>query len=228
MFVSRATLVVFLFGQLRYLAQFQLSYFDRYVCTLRNFTSLISFVTFISRATLSVFLFGLLCLYLGQLQLSSYLDCYVCISGNYSCPLVWIVTFVSRATTAVLLFGLLHLYLAQLKLSSYLDCYICILHNSISRNESLFLISIVTFLSLAISAVFLLGLLRLSLGNLSCLLIWIVTFVSPATFAIFLFGSIRFYLSQLQLFSYLDCYVCISRNLSCFPIWTVTFVSCAI
>ena len=180
--LSRAILAVFFRSLRLYLAQFYLSYFIRYVYISRNFICFfIWIVMFVSRAATAVLLFGLLRLYLG----------------NYSCPLVWIVTFVSRATTAVLLFGLLHLYLAQLKLSSYLDCYVCILHNSISRNESLFLISIVTFLSLAISAVFLLGLLRLSLGNLSCLLIWIVTFVSPATFAIFLFGSIRFYLSQL-------------------------------
>ena len=195
-----------------YLVQLKLSsYLDRYVCISRNFSCFPIWIVTLSRAILAV-LFRSLRLYLAQFYLSYfiryvyisrnficffYLDCYVCISGSYSCPLIWIVTFVSRATTAVLLFGLLRLYLAQLKLSSYLDCYVCILHNSISRNESLFLISIVTFLSLAISAVFLLGLLRLSLGNLSCLLIWIVTFVSPATFAIFLFGSIRFYLSQL-------------------------------
>ena len=186
------------------------SYLDRYVCISRNFSCFPIWIVTLSRAILAVLfrwlrlylaqfylIFHSLRLYLAQLYLFFYLDCYVCISGSYSCPLIWILTFVSRATTAVLLFGLLRLYLAQLKLSSYLDCYVCILHNSISRNESLFLISIVTFLSLAISAVFLLGLLRLSLGNLSCLLIWIVTFVSPATFAIFLFGSIRFYLSQL-------------------------------
>ena len=179
------------------------SYLDSYVISRNLSCFLISIVTFVPCAILPL-LFHSLRLYLAQLYLFFYLDCYVCISGSYSCPLIWIVTFVSRATTAVLLFGLLRLYLAQLKLSSYLDCYVCILHNSISRNESLFLISIVTFLSLAISAVFLLGLLRLSLGNLSCLLIWIVTFVSPATFAIFLFGLLRLYLSQFKLFSYLD------------------------
>ena len=128
--LSRAILAV-LFRSLRlYLAQFYLSYFIRYVY-------IAQFYLF--------FLFGLLCLYLGQLQLSSYLDCYVCISGNYSCPLVWIVTFVSRATQAVFLFGLLRLYLAHFKLFSYLDCYVCILHNL-----SCFLIWIVTFVSCTI------------------------------------------------------------------------------
>ena len=164
--LSRAILAV-LFRSLRlYLAQFYLSYFIRYVYISRNFICFfIWIVMFVSRAATAVLLFGLLRLYLGQLQLSSCLECYVCISRNSTCLLIWIVTFVSRATTAVLLFGLLRLYLAQLKLSSYLDCYVCILHNSISRNESLFLISIVTFLSLAISAVFFFS-------------IWIVTFVS--------------------------------------------------
>ena len=123
---------------------------------------------FVSRAATAVLLFGLLRLYLGQLQLSSCLDCYVCISGNYSCPLVWIVTFVSRATQAVFLFGLLRLYLAQLYLAQrkpvsyfdryvsiscyfscflffYLDCYVCILHNL-----SCLLILIVTFVSCTI------------------------------------------------------------------------------
>ena len=166
------------------------SYLDSYVIS-RNFSCfLISIVTFVPCAILPL-LFHSLRLYLAQLYLFFYLDCYVCISGSYSCPLIWILTFVSRATTAVLLFGLLRLYLAQLKLSSYLDCYVCILHNSISRNESLFLISIVTFLSLAISAVFFFS-------------IWIVMFVSCTILAVFLFGLLRLYLSQFKLFSYLD------------------------
>ena len=144
--LSRAILAV-LFRSLRlYLAQFYLSYFIRYVS--RNFICfLIWIVMFVSRAATAVLLFGLLRLYLGQLQLSSCLDCYVCISGNYSCPLVWIVTFVSRATQAVFLFGLLRLYLAQLYLAqrkpvSYFDRYV-----SISCYFSCFLTWFVTFVS---------------------------------------------------------------------------------
>ena len=170
---------------------------------------------FVSRAATAVLLFGLLRLYLGQLQLSSCLECYVCISRNSTCLLIWIVTFVScttlsRATKACFLFrslrfylllfqlfsfflfGLLRLYLAQFKLSSYFDCYVCILH------------------------------------NLSCFLIWIVTFVSCANLAVFLLGLLLLYLSQFKLFSYLDRYVCISCYFSCFLIWIVTFVSRAI
>ena len=98
---------------------------------------------FVSRAATAVILFGLLRLYLGQLQLSSCLDCYVCILRNLSCFLIWIVTFVSLAIKAVFLFGLLRLYLSQFKLFSYLDCYVG---------------------SSAISAVLLFGLLRLYLA----------------------------------------------------------------
>ena len=94
--------------------------------------------------------------------------------------------------------------ISQFKLFSYLDCYVCI-----SRNLSC-LIWIVTFVSCAILAVFLFGLLRLYLAQF---------------LAVFLFGLLRLYLAQFKLFSYLDCYVYISRNFICFFIWIVMFVS---
>ena len=118
MFVSRAATAVLLFGLLRL-------YLGNYSCPL------VWIVTFVSRATTAVLLFGLLRLYLGQLQLSSCLDCYICISRNSSCLLIWIVTFVScttlsRATKACFLFRSLRFYLLLFQLFSYLVCYVCL------------------------------------------------------------------------------------------------------
>ena len=43
--------------------------------------------------------------YLAKLQLFPHFNCYICISCNLSCLLIWIVMFVSRATLVVFLFG---------------------------------------------------------------------------------------------------------------------------
>ena len=167
-------------------------------------------------------------MYLGQLQLSSYLDCYVCISGNYSCPLVWIVTFVSRATQAVFLFGLLRLYLAQLYLAqrkpvSYFDRYV-----SISCYFSCFLTWFVTFVSRQLKLSSYMDCYVCISRNFCYFLIWIDTFLSFTTLAVFLFALLRSYLAQRKSASYFDRYVSISCYFSCFLIWFVTFVSRAI
>ena len=142
-------------------------------------------------------------MYIAQFKLPSYLDCYVCISRNLSCFLIWIDTFVSP----------------QFKLCSYLDRYVCISYYFIwivtfvsCAILVVFLIWIITFVSCAIVAVFLFGLLRLYL----------------AQFKLFSYLDCDVCISQFKLFSYLDCYVCTLRNFSCFVIWIVTFVSRAI
>ena len=73
-------------------------------CSCTSFVTCVFLLTFISRE----FTWSLIWIvrkYLAKLQLFPHFNCYICISCNLSCLLIWVVMFVSRATLVVFLFG---------------------------------------------------------------------------------------------------------------------------